>query len=106
MKKKTNIKKNSVEKRIEIMKKDKIKSPFFKVSIILSYDTIIGEGETMVDALNQFKKDIHFKSKGTMIIESDGKKSSIILKPIEMKRLLSKEINKVFFEKRMLSIMK
>lgn len=107
IKKNSVVKKTSAEKRVAIMKEAKaIPSSFFKVSLILTYDTIVGEGENIIEALSQFAPDTHFKSKGTMVIESQGKKSSIVMKPIELKRLLSKEVNKVFFQKKMLSTMK
>lgn len=109
--KKTIVKKNTIsksqERRVAAMneKPTAVVSPF-TVSLALAYDTIVGKGATITEALEQFPNDCNFKSKGTITIESEGKKAHIVMQPVEIKRLLSKDLNKVFFEKRMLSIMK
>lgn len=79
----------------------------FTVELILSYDTIVGKGATIIEALEQFPARLQPKSRGTMLIKSpDGRIAQIQMQPVEVNRLFYKPINKVFFEKKMLSIMK
>ena len=97
----------SVARRLAVQKAPAVTKNVFVVELILSYDTITGRGATIIEALEQFPARLQPKSRGTMLIKSpDGKVAQIQMQPVEVNRLFYKPINKVFFEKKMLSIMK
>lgn len=111
--KKTSPKKKVVVKKNTVFKKtvaEKVIAPKknnnFTVSLFLAYETLTGAGETMLEALNQLPVGVRFKSKGRLLIQSEGKQADLVMQPIEITRLLSRELNKVFFQKRILLIMK
>lgn len=108
--KKTTPESKSIQRRKAIMKKDdaekNVVSPFFTVSLVSVSDKIIGKGKTIIEALDQFPKNTTFKSRATITVKCGEKQSQITMQPFEITRLLSKEINKTFFAKRMISIMK
>ncbi len=97
-------------KKIKVKKeetaKKEIKSPFFTVSFAFTDWKVKTKGLDIVDCLNQITPKFTLKSKATVTIKSGKKSCSRVMLPVEIKRLLSKDFNKVVFQKRMLTIMK
>lgn len=101
-KKKIAVKKTVVKKSLPVENK---KYPRVNVSLILPNAKFGSAGESVTECLNQIRPGL-IKSKGTFLIEVGAKKSTITMKPFEIRQLLLKKITQEIFEKRMLSILK
>ena len=94
--KKLKVKKQSVEKK----EKDS-----FSLTIQFPDTKQSAKGKTVVDCLNKIPVS-YVKAKGIFKVISGKKKAEMVLLPFQIRRLLTSENNKIFFQKKILAIIK
>lgn len=110
--KKTKAVKKVATKKVAVKKSVVVKSPEltplenkYTVALKMMDLEFKESGITIQDCLNQIRPAV-YKSKGEFTVECGGKKSTVSLRPFQVRQILLRPLNQEIFSKRMISILK
>lgn len=111
--KKVNSPKKVTSKKIVVKKKSSAKeskptASNYVIILKLADNTFEAKGKDFMEAMQGLKGEVNvvLKSKGEFMLQSENKKSTVMLKPFQIRKLLLDKTMQEIFQKRMINALK